>query len=120
MSEFLIKTHPNLAMVFTSFGAIFLILLAAILFANLYAWIKEAIKHFIYIYRYKHRFGKPPLAKCYCKDCTNWNKHKNSTDKGTCYAHGNWTTADCWFCWDADPCSYEYVRRVATNREESE
>ena len=54
-------------------------------------------------YRYKHRFDKPPTAKCYCIDC---GYHDNET--GQCYRFGETTeeyrcTADNWFCWEADP-----------------
>ena len=54
-------------------------------------------------YRYKHRFDKPPTAKCYCIDCRH---HDNET--GRCYRFGETTkeyrcTADNWFCWEADP-----------------
>ena len=58
-------------------------------------------------YRYKHRFDKPPTAKCYCIDCRH---HDNET--GLCYRFGETTkeyrcTADNWFCWEADPCEKE-------------
>jgi hypothetical protein len=54
-------------------------------------------------YRYKHRFDKPPTAKCYCIDCKS---HDNET--GRCYRFGQTTkeyraTADNWFCWEATP-----------------
>lgn len=49
------------------------------------------IKH-----KYKHRFDKPPTAKCYCRDCRYW-------DSGKCDKFREWRTADCWFCWNAEP-----------------
>lgn len=49
-------------------------------------------------YKIKHRFDKPPTAKCYCVDCVNWNE-KN----GFCSRFGDRYTADCWFCWEAYP-----------------
>lgn len=49
-------------------------------------------------YRQKHRFDKPPTAKCYCIDCI---YHNNET--GHCCKFETWHTADNWFCWDAEP-----------------
>lgn len=54
-------------------------------------------------YRYKHRFDKPPTAKCYCIDCV-----YHSDDTGRCWRFGETTkeyrcTADNWFCWEAEP-----------------
>jgi hypothetical protein len=47
---------------------------------------------------YKHRFDKPPTAKCYCIDCRHFNKCS-----GECYSHTGWRMAENWFCWDAEP-----------------
>lgn len=59
--------------------------------------LKDTIK---YKYRYKHRFDKLPTAKCYCIDCIYWD------DKGHwCNYFKGRTTADCWFCWNAEPLS---------------
>lgn len=49
-------------------------------------------------YKIKHRFDKPPTAKCYCVDCVNWNERN-----GRCSHFGDRYTADCWFCWEAYP-----------------
>lgn len=37
-------------------------------YLSLYA-IKEGVKKLKYHYKVKHRFNKPPTAKCYCRDC---------------------------------------------------
>ena len=70
-----------------------------------FAWmyLLEFIDKAKFKYRYKHRFDKPPTAKCYCIDC---GYHDNET--GLCYRFGETTkeyrcTADNWFCWEADP-----------------
>lgn len=63
--------------------------------------IKEAIYKFKRWWRYKHRFDKPPTAKCYCIDCK-W--HNDESHR--CYKfheHTNRRTADNWFCSDAEP-----------------
>ena len=52
-----------------------------------------------YRHRIKHRFDKPPTAKCYCRDCTHHDQ-KN----GRCYRFTEYRcTADNWFCWEAFP-----------------
>lgn len=68
-----------------------------LIFAGLYE-LKDCIDRLKYLHRVKHRFDKPPTAKCYCRDCT---RHDNAT--GRCYKFKEWLTADCWFCWDAEP-----------------
>lgn len=45
----------------------------------------------------KHRFDKPPTAKCYCIDCI------SHSEDGYCRKFGSWCTADNWFCWAAEP-----------------
>ena len=59
--------------------------------------IKDKIERVKWRRVYKHRFDKPPTAKCYCVDC-----QKHGED-GRCYKFERWTTADSWFCWDAEP-----------------
>lgn len=67
-------------------------------------WLKEKIEHLRYVYKYKHRFDKPPLAKCYCRDCENWHPHAPAATEGKCWGHAYMAhTADNWFCWDAEP-----------------
>ena len=47
-------------------------------------------------YQYKHRFDKPPKAKCYCIDCA------RRDEEGRCYELNRWVSDDN-FCWDAEP-----------------
>lgn len=70
-----------------------------------FAWmyLEEFIDNAKYKYRYKHRFDKPPTAKCYCIDC-GYHDNKN----GRCSGLGEFTsgykyTEDNWFCYNADP-----------------
>ena len=77
------------------------VMVCALVFAWMY--LLEFIDKVKHKYRYKHRFDKPPTAKCYCIDCE---YHDNET--GLCYRFGETTkeyrcTADNWFCWEADP-----------------
>jgi hypothetical protein len=53
-------------------------------------------------HKYKHRFDKPPVAKCYCKDCKYYSKECNY-----CTAHVGWRVAENWFCWEAEPTKYD-------------
>lgn len=59
--------------------------------------IREGIRKWKRIYQVKHRFDKPPTAKCYCIDC------KRHSYDGECYKFKGWRTANDWFCWDAEP-----------------
>jgi hypothetical protein len=84
-------------------GILFLLVIAACLVIAGYYALTEWIDHLKYEYRYKHRFDKPPTAKCYCIDCK---YHNNGTNQ--CYRFGETTkeyrcTADNWFCWEAEP-----------------
>lgn len=63
--------------------------------------VKDAIDELTYKYRYKHRFNKPPTAKCYCADCIYYD-----TETGRCYGFhedSNRLVADNMFCYRAEP-----------------
>ena len=84
-------------------GAIASLAIIGCMLAFAWMYLLEFIDEAKHKYRYKHRFDKPPTAKCYCIDCKH---HDNET--GYCYRFGQTTkeyrcTADNWFCWEADP-----------------
>lgn len=81
-------------------GGVSLFCLAICLIGVLLTSINDWTKQLKRKYQYKHRFDKPPTAECYCVDCT---RHDNET--GRCYGFGEYChyTADCWFCWKAEP-----------------
>lgn len=54
--------------------------------------ITEGVKRLKYHYEVKHRFNKPPTAKCYCRDC-----RFHGAD-GKCDSFVNKRTNDSWFC----------------------
>lgn len=67
-----------------------------ILVYALFTFVREKIDDLIWTYQYKHRFDKPPTAKCYCNDCeyhaedlkcnnVTW-CDKYTPDNGFCYA----------------------------------
>ena len=70
-----------------------------------FAWmyLEEFIDNAKYKYRYKHRFDKPPTAKCYCIDC-GYHDNKNGRCSGLVeFTSGYKYTEDNWFCYNADP-----------------
>lgn len=69
----------------------------SLLIINASSWIKSLTEELMYRHKRKHRFDKPPLAKCYCIDCENWHK-----DNEKCWVLGR-CTGDNWFCQDALP-----------------
>lgn len=79
-------------------GGIFLVAVVGCAVIIAIDWLKMLFEKLKYKYRVKHRFDKPPMAKCYCVDCE---RHNNKSDR--CYKFDGWYTADNWFCWDAKP-----------------
>ena len=68
-----------------------------------YQVLKEIIDKLKWKYKYKHRFDKPPIAKCYCKDCIYYceDGFNNKCKRG--HINEQWNIADTWFCWQAEP-----------------
>lgn len=85
-------------------GIMFILVLFMLAITMLKDFIVDKINDLKWKYKYKHRFDKPPLAKCYCKDCRYYIAKEND---GNCGVHAGWTVADSWFCWSAEPRSYD-------------
>lgn len=88
-------------------GLVALCVIAACIGIAIFYALSELIDRCKWEYRYKHRFDKPPTAKCYCIDCKYHNNESNQ-----CYRFGQTTkeyrcTADNWFCWEAEPIDKE-------------
>ena len=87
---------------FTYIGMITSICVLCFIGIVIYSFIEKQIDDAKRKYRQKHRFDKPPTAKCYCIDCIH---HDNETKR--CYRFeikkGYQCTADNWFCWEAEP-----------------
>lgn len=80
-------------------GTVFLIGIVISIIIILGAKITGLVEEFTYQYQYKHRFDKPPIAACYCRDCNKWDPID-----GKCSDHCNSRyMADCWFCCFAEP-----------------
>ena len=79
-------------------GSAMLILLGILLVHSLLCGLKNLSDALKRRYIIKHRFDKPPTAKCYCRDC-----ERHDDESNRCYKFDGWYTADNWFCWDAEP-----------------
>lgn len=71
--------------------------ICAISFAVVLIW--KGIDKLRWRYKYKHRFDKKPIAKCYCIDCK---YHGRIDDNTLCQLHDKHFPND-WFCKDAKP-----------------
>lgn len=78
-------------------GAGALMIMVAFMFVALIEGIKYVVKRVKRNIAIKHRFDKPPTAKCYCIDCKYWG------ERGGYCSQLRWCTADNWFCWIAEP-----------------
>lgn len=77
-------------------GAVLLTIIIVVVILAMFAF-ENFIKKKRRAYKIKHRFDKPPKAKCYCIDCVSWNRNSSRCDNFDRYM------ADNWFCWDAEP-----------------
>ena len=100
---------------FTAVGAVVIIVMIV---SMIWGLVREFIRERIWIYRYNHRFDKPPTAKCYCKDCSFYGDFAHTR---LCRMH-NRSFADDYFCKDADPCKAEsgLAREKAREKGEDE
>lgn len=81
----------DLIYVFALIGAVFIVCVFISAIYIIIVSISEIIKKYKIRYQYKHRFNKPPKAKCYCKDC----KHRNEYEE--CFIRGGYLNVadDC-------------------------
>ena len=102
MKDFLeggmMQTLINVCAIFgvISLGATLVILLAIILDG-----VKDFYERCVYTHKRKHRFDRPPLAKCYCVDCVYGVKKYEDTVICTQKIINH--SADSFFCKDAYP-----------------
>lgn len=89
--------------VFVFCGAGFIALVGGILITCIQKTICDLISRKKWEHKYKHRFDKPPTAKCYCIDCTYFGKNCRASDPNACMSHTGWRVAEDWFCWSAYP-----------------
>ena len=97
---------------FASIGVLTVIFVAVLALIIATESLEERVKESKRQHTIKHRFDKPPTAKCYCRDCKFWipengECHVSHTAKGYCMA-------DNWFCYSAEPVTGE----IGKQREE--
>lgn len=72
----------------------------------------DSIRNIIHVlrwtYKYKHRFDKPPTAKCYCKDCK-WHSVKDNKCSNVTWADRH--TPDNGFCYEAEPMTEKEAKK---------
>ena len=88
----------DIIIIFTTIGFLTSIAALTIVTIILIGEIKNIINRYKIKYQRKHRFDKPPNAKCYCIDCKYRTKYKECHVLGGCLK-----VADDWFCWKAEP-----------------
>ena len=91
-----------MSILFTSIGIATVMVFGIVMFLMVVDFISDKIHEAIWVYKYKHRFDKPPTAACYCIDCK---FHGDGTDLIRCTNRKDVVlhTADEWFCQAAEP-----------------
>ena len=93
----------DLDFILKALGFAFIVLIFWLAIALMLEWIKEQISDWKWQYKRKHRFDKPPVAQCYCKDCIYYRVYDGFGKCGYGHIDENWNIADSWFCWKAEP-----------------
>lgn len=110
MTEFVVKF---LAII----GLVVLTVLASVMISIAVDSIKDMIGDLKWRYKIKHRFDKPPVAKCYCRDCIYF---RRSNGVNRC-CRGNidntWGMTDWYFCWEASPLKHDPEKEKETHNE---
>lgn len=88
--------------IFTAVGIATVTTFGVAIFLLIVDFISDAIHEAAWVYKYRHRFDKPPTAACYCIDCK---FHGDDTDLTRCTNRKDviLQTADEWFCQAAEP-----------------
>lgn len=79
-------------------GLFTLALVIFVLLANVFVATKERIRLRLKKYRDKHKFDKPPKAKCYCIGCHLWYADDKKRISGRCGAWDGYHTSPEEFC----------------------
>lgn len=79
-------------------GLVALILLIIVLLANAFVGIRDSIELRIKKYRDRHKFEKPPTAKCYCIGCGLWYADSEERLSGRCGSWDGYHTSPDEFC----------------------
>lgn len=65
----------------------------------LFDYVRYRVAELVWTYQYKHRFDKPPTAKCYCNDCEYHATNSKCNNVTWCDKY----TPDNGFCYEAIP-----------------
>lgn len=96
---------------FVLIGILFSLGVLGLILIGIFDFIKQKIDELKNYHRIKHRFDKPPLADCYCIDCKFYNRENER-----CYRLKR-STADNWFCWNAEPIDAETAKQLESEVE---
>lgn len=88
--------------IFTAIGIATVTVFGFMILMLVVDFISNEIHEAIWVYKYRHRFDKPPTAACYCVDCK---FHGDDVDLTRCTNRQDviLQTADEWFCQAAEP-----------------
>ena len=92
------------------FGMMFFAVIVLLIFAEIYWWLKKTIEIARMRYKDRHKFDKPPIAKCYCVACECWIEQPNDKTLGYCNKRRKFTF-DNQFCDQAKLRSNETYER---------
>ena len=76
-----------------------------------YEAIASVVQEWRWEYKYKHRFDKPPTAKCYCKDCVYHGKTGNDHGERCDLPGVDRFTPDNGFCYEARPMTAQEAKK---------
>lgn len=88
--------------IFTAIGISTVAVFGLVILLLIVDFISNEIREAMWVYKYRHRFDKPPTAACYCIDCK---FHGDDIDLTRCTNRKDviLQTADEWFCQAAEP-----------------
>ena len=88
--------------IFTAIGISTVFVFGVVILGIIFDFVLNEIEEAKWVYKYKHRFDKPPTAACYCVDCK---FHGDAIDSTRCTNRKDIVlqTADEWFCQAAEP-----------------
>lgn len=115
----MIEELGTFAAPFAIIGICTVSILVLYFFSNIYVSAKDRIKLSIKKYRDKHKFEKPPTAKCYCIGCQLWYAHDNDRSMGRCEAWTGYHTSAEEFCsrgFPRDDNGYKYEELILEDR----
>lgn len=105
--------EKSLWTIFTAIGFITILTLVALFAYFALDALRNVVQRWRWRYEYKHRFDKPPTAKCYCKDCVYHGNNGNDYSE-RCSLNGvERFTPFNGFCYEAEPINAKEGERRA-------